>query len=261
VIEGKPAARHGDLLRQNANNCPPSTWMGAVCPGTKPARPPRNFTKILQEGDDWIEINLVDETDEPIPHTSFRLKTPKEPAIVEGRCFWGGKLTIRGMASGRCELVLPEVDEIMGNAFPATQAPTNSVRYRPGRPLLLVSGKSYRVFVAQMRTLFIELPLPSLTGSTKDRFVLRSDDDRYCDIKTVADDLVKEDDILTLAFPKIIKGPKYTLSHDDSAGKSHDLFVGLTFEELFPKEARWPDDKPTAGPDLRFGVDQRRNGG
>ena len=263
LIEGKYAVRDGDLLTQNHKNrmpanCPPSVWMGTVCPGGGPKTIPKNKTNVLQEGTDWIEISLVDEADEAIPYTSFRFKTPKQ-ALVEGRFLWGGKLTIRQMAQGRCELVLPEVDAIANPTSPA-HGPADTIRYRPDQPLLLVSGKSYRVFVAQIRTLFVELPLPS-PASTPDRYTLRSDDDTYCVSRTVADDLIKEDDILTLAFPKVIKGPTYTLSHDDSAGHSHDIFTGLTFGDLFPKEPCSPYDEPVAVPDLRFGVEQRRNGG
>jgi hypothetical protein len=262
LIEGKYAVRDGDLVTQGHKNrmpanCPPSVWMGTVCPGGVPKTIPKNKTHVLQEGTDWIEISLVDEADEPIAYTPFRFKTPKQ-ALVDGRFLWGGKLTIRKMAQGRCELVLPEVDAI-GNQTPSAHAPADTIRYRPGQPLLLVSGKNYRVFVAQMRTLFVELPLPPST-SKADRYILRSDDDRYSVSRTVADDLVTEDNILTLAFPKVIKGPKYTLTHDDCAGHPHDIFTGLTFDDLFPKEPCSPYDEPVATIDLRFGIGQRRSG-
>jgi hypothetical protein len=110
-----------------------------------------------------------------------------------------------------------------------------------------------------MRTLFVELPLPP-SASKPDRFILRSDDDTYSVSRTVIDDLVKEDDILTLAFPKVIKGPKYALTHDDCAGHPHDIFTGLTFDDLFPKEPSSSYDEPVAATDLRFGIWQRRSG-
>ncbi len=264
LIEGKPAVRHLDLVTHNhldpmPTNCPPAVWVSEASPDLPPPIP-KNKTNVLQEGTDWIEISLVDEADEPIPYTPFRFKTPRQ-ALVEGRFLWGGKLTIRKMAQGRCELVLPEVDAIANPANPnsSARAPANTIRYRPGQPLLLVSGKSYRVFVAQMRTLFVELPLPP-SASKADRYTLRSDDGTYGVSKTVANDLVKEDDILTLAFPKVIAGPKYALAHDDCAGHSHDIFAGLTFDELFPKEPCSPYDEPVAATDLRFGVGHRRNG-
>jgi hypothetical protein len=261
VIEGKYAVRDGDLLTQGHKNrmpanCPPSVWMGTVCPGGVPKTIPKNKTNVLQEGTDWIEISLVDESDEPIAYTPFRFTTPKQ-ALVEGRFLWGGKLTIRQMAQGRCELILPEVDAI-ANPASSAHGPADTIRYRPSQPLLLVSGKSYRVFVAQIRTLFVELPLPP-PASQADRYTLRSDDDAYCVSRTIADDLVKEDDILTLAFPKLTKGPKYVLTHDDCAGHSQDIFAGLTFDELFPREPCSPYDEPVAATDLRFGIGQRRS--
>jgi hypothetical protein len=261
VIESKPAVRHGDLLtqnhqRRNPTNCPPAVWTATVCSGQAGA--PRKSVKILQEGDDWIEVDLIDEVDEPISFTPFRLKTPKE-TVVEGRFLWGGQVALRRITTGYCELVLPEVDELMGSVAQAVPGPTNTIRYRPGRPLKLVSGKSHRVFVAQMRTLFVELLHPP-SNPTGDRFVLRSDDNCYCEVRRAGEDQVNEDGILTLAFPKVAKGPKYTLSYNDSAGSSHDVFVGLSFEEMFSSQPCSPYDEPAALPDLRFGVDQRRGG-
>jgi len=261
LIEGKPAVRHLDLVTHNhldpmPTNCPPAVWVSEASPDKLPPIP-KNKTNVLEEGADWIEISLVDEADEPIAYTPFRFKTPKQ-ALVEGRFLWGGKLTIRQMAQGRCELVLPEVDAI-ANQTSSAHGPADTIRYPPGQPPLLVSGKSYRVFVAQVRTLFVELPLPP-PAAKADRYTLRSDDETYGVSKTVADDLVKEDGILTLAFPKLIKGPKYALTHDDCAGHSHDIFAGLTFDDLFPKEPYSPYDEPVAATDLRFGVGQRRSG-
>jgi len=263
-IEGKPAVRHGDLLTQNhmmANpgNTPPSVWMSSVISGEAPMPPPKNLTKSLQEGKDWIEIDVVDEADAPVAYTPFRLTTPKG-AVLEGRFLWGGKLRVKGMAQGRCELVLAEADEWTDPNLRIAkgQMPADSIPYHPGRPLTLASGKSYRVFVAQMKTLFVELPMATSKSGT-DSFILRSDDGAYRVVKTVADDLVKDDGVLTLAFAGVFKGPKYTLVHDNGAGQEDEVFSQWSFADLFPQEPCLGDE-PNAIVHLRSGAGRRRAG-
>jgi hypothetical protein len=266
-IAGKPAVRHGDLLTQNhlgklPANTPPSVWMSSVSPDS-PMPIPKKYTKILQEGRDWIEIVLVDDADEPIAYTPFRLTTPKA-ALVEARFLWGGHVIVQNLCPGRCELVLPQVDELTDPNFrvDAAQAPADTTRYRPGQPLPLRTGKVHRVFAAQMKTLFVELPLATVaTKSEAHRFTLSSNDGAYRVARTVADDLVKDDGILTFAFPGVFKGPQYTLVHDDGAGGVHEVFAKLTFGDLFPKEACFPDEEPGARADLRIGAGRRRAGG
>jgi len=108
VIEGKPAARHGDLVRQNAGNCPPSVWMGTVCPGTKPAGPPKKCRKVLQEGTEWIELRAIDPDGHPLPFRHYRVTTPSG-TVVEGRTLSGGIVELKGLKPGKCKVEwLPE---------------------------------------------------------------------------------------------------------------------------------------------------------
>jgi hypothetical protein len=108
LIESKPAARHADLLRQNCedkipSNCPPSVWMGTVCPGTRPAGPPKRFTRILNEGTESVVIKAVDQNGIPAAYRKYRLTTPSG-AVVEGRTLPGGIVTVKGIAKGNCKV-------------------------------------------------------------------------------------------------------------------------------------------------------------
>jgi uncharacterized Zn-binding protein involved in type VI secretion len=103
VIEGNPAARHGDIVRQNAGNCPPSVWMGTVCPGSKPVGPPKKYTKVLQEGTESVTIKAINQQGDPLARRRYRLTTPSG-TIVEGRTLKGGIVTIKGIAKGDCKV-------------------------------------------------------------------------------------------------------------------------------------------------------------
>jgi hypothetical protein len=46
--------------------------MATVCPGTRLSGPPKKYTKVLQEGTDWIEIEMVDRESEAIAYQTRR---------------------------------------------------------------------------------------------------------------------------------------------------------------------------------------------
>jgi hypothetical protein len=109
LIEGKHAVRDGDLLTQNhlegmPSNCPPSVWMGTICPGAKPqAGTPKHSTKTLQEGKEWVTIRAVNPYGGPMAYRRYRLTTASG-TVIEGRTLLGGTVTVRGIAKGKCKV-------------------------------------------------------------------------------------------------------------------------------------------------------------
>jgi hypothetical protein len=81
--------------------------MATVCPGTRLSGPPKKYTKVLQEGTEWIEIEMVDREGEAIAYENYRVKTPAGETL-EGRGLLAGIVTFKGLAKGTCQFVLSE---------------------------------------------------------------------------------------------------------------------------------------------------------
>jgi hypothetical protein len=147
-IEGKPAVRHADLLTQNhtgqTGNTPPSVWMSSV-DLSKP-QPPKKLTKVLGDGKDWIEIVVVDEEGESVPHLEFRIAGPKGKSM-SGRLLAAGSMRLTGIAEGKCKLSLPGVDGAQAVSNGAAASPSGATVYRPGKALLLDTGQTHQIVV------------------------------------------------------------------------------------------------------------------
>lgn len=241
-LEGEPAIRHLDLLTHNhlaqPGNTPPAVWMSAMSLPPSP-RGPKNVTKNAREGDAWIELALVDETDEPIPETAFHLSTPKG-RIIEGRSLWGGAVKVIRLARGRCQLALPGIDDGRdATAYPnaARFAPDSATSvYQPGRPLAVETGKRHRVFVPGTIPLWVDLPLRrSQIRAPEDRLILRSHDGSFEVARTMAD-AVDDRDALAVEFRGLRPGLRYTLTHEPNGGHPRPLFADEPFESLLPPQ-------------------------
>lgn len=58
----------------------------------------------------WIEIELVDEEDKPIPGERYRIKLP-DGSLREGTLDAGGLARVQGILPGTCQVSFPALDE------------------------------------------------------------------------------------------------------------------------------------------------------
>jgi hypothetical protein len=248
-IEGEPATRHLDPLEHNClgpqSNTPPAPWISTM--DVTPT-PPTKLTKQLSEAKeaDWIGLRLVDEAEQPVSGTVFKLKTPKGQ-VVEGRLLGAGVLAVSGIAKGRCELTLPKVDDTCARLKrrDAPKPRKDEVPYRPGVALVLESGKEHLVVVPGMVSLWVDLPIRARAADARDdRFVLSSTDGSYQVVRTVKDDRVHGDGGLTLEFEGLRPGLKYSLHHDTGKdGVVYALFEDRGFDSLVrPEDSVDPEE-------------------
>ena len=241
-IESQPAVRHMDLVTHNhmammPGNTPPTPWMSAMLAGPGPA--PKESEKQVFEGKDWIVVCFVDEVGVPLGKWHYQIKTPSGRQ-VRGRIFAAGRVSLRQIAKGSCEIVLPDADaraDELSQHKPA-KATGDQKAYVPGSPLRLATGKEYVVVVPYTKSLWVDIPVRvDSPDASDDEFVLESKDGAYRVVKTIADDRIRGDRQLTLEFFGLEPGKSYTLTHH--LGKDQPvraIFEDLTYEALFPKD-------------------------
>ena len=242
-IEGKPAVRHGDLLTQNhlgklPANTPPSVWMSSVNPDS-PMPIPKKYTKTLAEGDEEIHALLVDLEGNVLVYEPYSLTTPAG-AVVEARTLLDGGIHVRKVKRGRCKLVLPNRDsQDLQSQRTQSKAGGQNVRYRPGTPLMLETGKTHQVEVPTRRSFWLHVNVqPRDPAAQDDKFILRSADRSLEIIRTVKDNRKPGAAGLTLEFPNLRSGLTYRLIHDTGAeGEVITLFDGLSYDDLFRTES------------------------
>lgn len=59
----------------------------------------------------WIEIEMVDEEDEPVPGVYYRIKLPDGEQVAEGTLDHKGFARIEGIDPGTCEITFPDLDK------------------------------------------------------------------------------------------------------------------------------------------------------
>jgi hypothetical protein len=258
LIEGQPGVRHMDLLTQNhlalmPPNTPPSVWMSEMMVGASAA--PGKVAKNVNEGKDWIVLHFVDEIVEPLGKGTYEIKTPSGKQ-VSGRILHAGRISLRQIVKGTCEIVLLKADERakeIGQYKPA-KTTGDQKAYVPGSPLRLPSGKEYTVVVPYTKSLWVDLPVRVNDPKARDdEFVLESKDGAYRVVKTIADDRIHGDRHLTLEYFGLEPGKCYTLTHH--LGKDlpvRTIFADMSYEEIFPKSA--PKMRPIEDP-AEFGID------
>jgi hypothetical protein len=252
LIEGQPGVRHLDLLTQNhlalmPPNTPPSVWMSEMMVGTPAA--PGKVAKNVNEGKDWIVLYFVDEIGEPLGKGTYAIKTPSGRQ-VKGRILHAGRISLRQIAKGTCEIALPKADERAKECGQHKPAKTTGDQkaYVPGSPLRLPSGKEYVVVVPYTKSLWVDLPVRVDDPSARDdEFVLASKDGSFRVVKTIADDRIRGDRHLTLEYFGLEPGKSYTLTHH--LGKDlpvRTIFEGQSYKDIFPKSA--PKKRPLEEP-------------
>jgi hypothetical protein len=244
LIEGEPAVRHLDVLTHNhiapnapPGNTPPAFWMSAQA---LPPTPIQAITKrVSTKGKAMISL-CIREADGQGPHGSpYEVRLP-DGQLVEGEVLLTGRLAFTGLPEGICKLRLPEIDKLKWDRRP----PSGGTVYEPGKTLSLQIGKHHDIWVPEFHSYWVELGVAKRSEAARDdRFILRSDDQSYEVVRTVADDLTRTAEGLTLEFPRLRRGLKYTLLHDRGAeGGVHVVFFAVSFEKLFLEER----DDPTA---------------
>jgi type VI secretion system secreted protein VgrG len=70
-----------------------------------PFKPPEDF-----EEKSWIEIELVDENDEPVPGERYRITLP-DGKVAEGTLDEKGFARVAGIDPGTCQITFPRLDK------------------------------------------------------------------------------------------------------------------------------------------------------
>jgi hypothetical protein len=77
----------------------------------KPYKPPtEEEAKDEDEEKTWIEIEMVDEEDEPVASEKYRITLPDD-SVAEGTLDGNGFARIDGIDSGTCKVSFPNLDE------------------------------------------------------------------------------------------------------------------------------------------------------
>ncbi len=63
-----------------------------------------------EEKTSWIEIELIDENDEPVPGEKYRVTLPDE-SVAEGTLNEKGFARIDGIDPGTCQITFPRLDK------------------------------------------------------------------------------------------------------------------------------------------------------
>ena len=59
----------------------------------------------------WIEIELVDEENQPVPGEKYRITLPDGESVAEGTLDEKGFARVDGIDSGTCKITFPELDK------------------------------------------------------------------------------------------------------------------------------------------------------
>ena len=78
-------------------------------PPMKPHRPPQTAEEKATSNS-WIEIELVDENDKPVPGERYRIILPDE-TVAEGTLDENGFVRVEGIEPGTCKILLPDLEE------------------------------------------------------------------------------------------------------------------------------------------------------
>lgn len=75
----------------------------------KPHKPPQTEEE-KEEKKSWIEIEMVDEEDNPVPGEKYRI-TLADNSVAEGTLDEKGFARVEGIESGNCKVTFPNLDK------------------------------------------------------------------------------------------------------------------------------------------------------
>lgn len=79
-------------------------------PSIEPHRGPQTAEERWEKKS-WIEIEMVDEEEQPLPGVKYRIILPDGSTIAEGTLDQKGLARVDGIAPGMCNITFPELDE------------------------------------------------------------------------------------------------------------------------------------------------------
>ena len=77
---------------------------------TKPYKPPQTQEE-KEKKSSWIEIEMVDEDNKPVPGESYRITLPDGETIAEGTLDDKGFARLDGIEPGTCKITFPDLDK------------------------------------------------------------------------------------------------------------------------------------------------------
>lgn len=75
----------------------------------KPHKPPATEEEAAEKKS-WIEIELVDEEDEPVPGEKYKITLPDD-SVAEGTLDDKGFARVEGTEPGTCKITFPDLDK------------------------------------------------------------------------------------------------------------------------------------------------------
>ena len=75
----------------------------------KPHKPPDEEEEADEKS--WIEIERVDEQDEPVPGEKYKITLPDGETVAEGTLDNNGFARVNGIDEGNCKITFPELDK------------------------------------------------------------------------------------------------------------------------------------------------------
>ena len=77
---------------------------------TQPHKPPQTQEEAEQKRS-WIEIELVDEDDNPVTGMAYRITLPDGETVAEGTLDEKGFARVEGFEPGTCKIAFPSLDQ------------------------------------------------------------------------------------------------------------------------------------------------------
>ncbi len=75
----------------------------------EPHKPPQTEEE-REEKNSWIEIEMVDEEDEPVPGMAYRITLP-DGTVADGTLDGEGFARVEGIEPGTCQITFPDLDK------------------------------------------------------------------------------------------------------------------------------------------------------
>lgn len=79
--------------------------------GLTPVKPHKPDPAKDPEECSWIEIELLDEADQPVPGESYKVTLPDGQTVAEGTLDQNGFARVDGIDPGSCKVTFPNLDE------------------------------------------------------------------------------------------------------------------------------------------------------
>ncbi len=76
----------------------------------KPYKPPQTKEEKKQKTS-WIEIEMVDEENQPVPGMVYRITLPDGETVAEGTLDDKGFARVDGIEPGNCQITFPDLDQ------------------------------------------------------------------------------------------------------------------------------------------------------